>query len=137
LSKRIQREASEGKYNTLLDGTGDSSIESLKKKIAVMKSSGQKVVAHYVTVDTNVAVARNLARAEKTGRYVPESFIRGTHSSISRVMPEAAKLGLYDEFAVWDTNTHGKSILIANGEGKKLVVHDEVLWKRFLDKGNE
>jgi len=135
LSKRILKEASEQKYNTMLDGTGDSSIDGLRSKTETMRKGGRKVEANYVTVDTEVAVARNLQRAEKTGRYVPESVVRGTHASVSRVVPQALSEGLFDKFTLWDTSSGGKATKVASAEGKKVTVHDEALWKTFLAKG--
>ena len=139
LSKEIQGKASKEGYNTLLDGTGNSSIESLEKKINKMKAAKQKVVAHYVTADTNSAVARAKERAEKTGRQVPEDVIRDTHKSVSQVFPEAVKRGLFDEATLWDTNgpKGAKATVVATVRGTELTVHDSKAWSRFLAKGDE
>lgn len=137
LSKRIMKEASEKGYNILLDGTGDSSLESLSKKAATLKKNGKKLTANYVTVDTEVAVSRNKARAEKTGRLVPEAFVRNTHKNISKIVPEAVKRGLFDEFNLYDTNKSGDARLVASAKGTKLRIHDQELWDRFLRKGEE
>lgn len=145
VSKEIQAQASAGKYNTLLDGTGDGDIEGLEKKIKVMRDAGQKVVAHYVTLNTDEAVRRSMKRAEDglketgVGRYVPEAYLRETHRNVSRVVPEAIKRGLFDEFDLWDTEVpKGQDPLhVATGRGKDLVIHDQKLWERFLAKANE
>lgn len=136
VSKMVQARSSQGGYNTLLDGTGDSGIDDLSKKIGVMRDAGQKVVAHYVTVDTDVAVSRSMARAAKTGREVPEHIIRETHAKVSRVVPEAVKRGLYDEFTLWDTNGGGVR-KVASAKGSDLTIHDMDAWTKFLQKGDE
>lgn len=136
-AKRMQREASEGGYNTLLDGTGDSEIHVLRNRIDAMKKQGQRVVAHYVTVDIDTAIARSMERARKTGRYMPESVLRATHSGVSRTVPLAIKEGLFDEFTLWDSSGEGGHVKVATARGKELKVHQEKLWKKFLDKGRE
>jgi len=133
LSKEILKEASSAKYNIMLDGTGDNGIKSLTAKIEMMRAGGQKVVGMYATCSTDDAVSRSMSRAEKTGRYVPEAFIREIHAAVSRVLPEAIKGGLYDEVQVYDTS--GGLNLIASAKGTSLTVHDAAGWKRFTDKG--
>ncbi len=137
LSKRVMREASEGKRNLFLDGTGDSSFSKLKKKTRNMRRGGHRVVANYVTVDTEVAVARNIARAERTGRMVPNEFVRQTHRNISEILPAALEEGLFDEVTLWDTNTPGQTIKVMSQIDGVLIIHDQELWDRFLGKATE
>ena len=136
LSKRILKEASAKSYNTMLDGTGDSGIKALESKIGMMKENGAKVVANYVTVQTETALERNRARAAKTGRLPPEEMVRQCHKVVSQVVPEAIKRGLFDEFSLYDTNGSGAK-KIASAKGKELTIHDEHLWNQFLAKGHE
>lgn len=135
IGKSLTREASAGGYNLLVDGTGDGRIEVLEARVKAMKGAGQRVVAHYVTTDTETAVSRSEARARRTGRYVPESVIRAVHAGVSRTVPQAIERGLFDEFTLWDTSAGRKKI--AEARGKELTVHDEEAWRRFLAKGNE
>jgi predicted ABC-type ATPase len=134
IGKQLQREASTAGYDTLMDGTGDSGIDKLAAKVNQAKQAGQRVVAHYVTVDTDTAVARANERGQKTGRYVPEAVIRGVHAGVSRAVPEAIDRGLFDEFTLWDTNqpTPRK---VAEARGKSPTIHDRDLWDRFVAKG--
>lgn len=136
VAKRLQSEASKGGYNTLLDGTGDGGYDAMASKVAKMREAGQRVVAHYVTVDTDTAVRRSEERAQKTGRYVPEAVVRATHSAVSKVVARAIENKLFDELTLWDTNG-GKSVKVVEARGNKLRVHDQELWARFLRKGDE
>jgi len=136
LSKRIMARSAEEGFHTLVDGTGDNSIENVRKKVNALRAKGQKVVAHYVTVPTDMAVERAGARAKQTGRVVPESFIRATHASVSRVMQEAVSEGLFDELTLWDTR-HDKPVKVISSQGKKVTVHDHGLWDEFIAKGSE
>lgn len=137
LSRRIAGEASRGRYNVMLDGTGDNSIENLRSKVAMIRQGGQRVEAHYATCSTQDAVNRAMVRAEKTGRMVPESFIRGTHASVSRVLPQAMKEGLFDKVTLFDTTVKGSPRKIASAEEGRITIHDQGLWDAFVAKGNE
>lgn len=135
ISKRIMKEAAEKKYNMFFDGTGDSSIESLRKKAKVMRSGGQKLTADYVTVDTAEAVRRNVARFKKTGRMVPNEFVAQTHSNISQILPQTLKEDLFDEVTLWDTNTQGKTIKVMSKiKGGETKIYRQDLWEDFLNK---
>ena len=136
LSKQILKQAVDGSYHSMLDGTGDSGLKSLAKKVQMMRARGAKVIANYVTVDTNTAVARNIERAKKTGRLPPESMLRACHKIVSDVVPKAVEAGLFDEFNLFDTNGNGAT-KVASSKGSQMSVHDQGLWDRFLAKANE
>jgi predicted ABC-type ATPase len=136
LGKQIMTRAVENGYNTLLDGTGNSAIEDLTRKVAQMKQGGRKAIATYVTVDTDIAQARNLARAEKTGRLVPETFLRACHASVSNVFPKAISAGLFDEVNLIDTSS-GKAVRVLSAKGHKVEVHDNDRWEAFMSKATE
>lgn len=137
LSKRIMKEASVGKRNLFLDGTGDSGIGSLKKKVSSLRLGGHRIVADYVTVDTEIAVQRNIARAARTGRLVPNSFVRGTHQKISEILPEALEQRIFDEVTLWDTNTPDTVIKVMTQVDGVTTIHNQGLWDRFLAKAQE
>ena len=134
LSKRILAEASAKEYNVFLDGAGDSSFERLSKKIKKMKRGGQRTIADYVTVDTETAVTRNVERAKKTGRMVPNAYLRQTHKNISEIFPKIIEKDLFDEVTLWDTNTPGKTIKVMEQVDGKTTIFDRGLWDRFLAK---
>lgn len=135
LSKVYMQEAVDASYNVLLDGTGDGDIDGLTKKVTVLRSGGRKVVANYVTVSSETAVARAYARAKRSGRAVPIDQIVGIHRAVSTVVPKAIQRGLFDEFNLWD-NTGKTPILIAEAQGTKLTVHRKDLWDDFLAKAD-
>ena len=134
LAKRVLNEGRDRGQSVFLDGTGDSSIDALIGKVKKMKKDGRRVVANYVTVDTEIAVERNVARAAKTGRNVPNDFVRKTHESISDILPKALDEKLFDDVTLWDTNTDGKVFKVMTQVDGKTIIHDEKLWQRFLDK---
>jgi len=113
LAKRLVRESLESSRNTVLDGTGNGTLQKLTGQVEQARSAGVKrVIAEYVTVDTDEAVRRAAQRGARTGRQVPESVIRGTHAAVSRVFPDAARVNLFDELRLFDTGLGGAPKLI-------------------------
>jgi hypothetical protein len=142
LSKDTMRAGFDGGHNVVLDGTGDSSLESLSKKLLAAKAKGLRVVGEYATVSVDEAIRRARQRAlTHTDRgMVPESVIRHTHASVSLVLPQAIGRGLFDEARVWDTEANGPGQppkMIAEYRDGKLTIHDDGAWKRFQAKGEE
>jgi predicted ABC-type ATPase len=135
LSKEVARIAASKKFNLLMDGTGDSAIDSLTKKVASMKAQGQPVKGIYVTCDMKTALERSAARAEKTGRFMPESVLVETHKSVSAIFPKVIETGILDSMDLYDTSS-GKAVHIATAVGKKLKILDSNAYKVFLDKEN-
>ena len=137
LSKMILDRAAREKYDILMDGTGDSGFEKLKGKIEKWKAAGHKVAATYVSIPTEEAVLRATERGRKSGRHVEVDVIREIHSSVSQVVPQAIKAGLYDSFQLYDNNVpHGDPpIKVAEASGTDLKVHNQKLWTAFLAKG--
>lgn len=133
LAKQIMQEASAKKYNVLMDGTGDGSPQGVASKIKQLSMAGQPVRGIYVTVDVETAVQRNIDRAKRTGRYLPESVLRENHAAVSAVFPTIAMSGLFQTVDLYDTSS-GKAIRIAHAESKKLDVIDKTAWQKFLDK---
>lgn len=139
LSQRMMDEATARNLDVLLDGTGDKSLEELTSRIGRYRQNGHRVVAHYVTVDTELAVARSEARAAETGRRVPPSYIRQAHAEISDVMPQAMNQGAFDELTLWDTDVPlntDPNLILTHGDGLT-TIHDERRWQDFLAKANQ
>ena len=137
LANRTMMEAAKRKLDFTLDGTGDSGIEKLTKKVQAARKGGHSVDAKYVTVDSDEAVRRAMKRAARTGRMVPESTIRATHAAVSRTFKAAIDNNLFDTAELWDNNGREPKLI-----GRKLAdgpfqVHDRAAWEKFLAKGQE
>lgn len=140
LAKRIVKEGQRRKLNVIIDGTGDNKYEKLAKKVKTYRQDGAtKIVANYVTIDTDEAVKRMLSRAARSGRYVPEKVLRETHASVSKILPRAIDDDLFDTLVLWDNNAEGKAAeIIARWEkGKPLEILDRKKWEKFVAKGDE
>lgn len=136
VAKRVVKEAGEFGSNIVVDGTGDGGFEALAKKLEGYRSMGHSVSGTYVTIDTDVAVARALARGQKSGRFVPETVIRQTHKSVSQVLPRAMRDGLFDHVELWD-NTGTPPLLVAEATRDTITIHDQAAWERFLAKAED
>lgn len=133
LVKRISAVATENGYNVSLDGTGDGSVESMRKKIKAARDAGMKVNGVYVTIPIEEAIQRAEARGNKTNRYVPVDRITNIHKKVSQILPQIA--AEFDSVKLYD-NSGSKPVLIAvGGNGKGLQPIDQKLFDDFINKG--
>jgi predicted ABC-type ATPase len=131
----VTRRALEGGYDLVVDGTGNKTVDNVRRKIQKFRASGHRVVANYITVPTEMAIERADKRGERTGRFMPHEALRQIHASVSKLVPLAIEEGLFDEFNLYDTSG-GKAVRVASAEGSRLTVHDKDLWDAFLAKGH-
>lgn len=134
IAKTATSEGFSRRLNLTLDGTGDSSPDSLHGKINAARDHGYAVHGYYVTIPTDDAVQRANTRAERTGRWVPETVIRNTHANVSHTLP--LTMDKFDTVQVFDNSgSKGSSTPIASQTiGQPLQVLDPALWQAFLDK---
>ena len=96
-------------HDVVFDSTGDGGVDSLEKKIKQYRAAGAKnVVANYATIDVNEAVRRSDARAEKSGRFVPHTYLKENHAAVAATLKGAIERKLFDKLDVWDTSENGK-----------------------------
>lgn len=135
IGKRIQNEAFIRGVSTVIDGVNDGSFEKVAEKVSKIRGvTGKLIRADYVSLDTDLSLKLARLRAEKTGRVVPESYIRSCNSDISKLIPKAVKSGVFDELYLWDTNINGTPRLILKMVDGKLSVVSKELYKSFLNK---
>lgn len=103
LSKVVINKLTGMKSNLLIDRVF-SDYNKLVKQIDSLKNSGYKVRVVYVSIDDyKEAYKRMLARGERTGRFVPESYFRGAHEQTPKAfrklvenLPEGVSVEKYD-----------------------------------------
>ena len=132
LAKRVQAAGIERGMDVVVDGVGDSGEASVGKKVMAAKKAGYKTVAVYATIPTEVAIERSDARAAKTGRVVPHSYLTNAHANVSKVFPFVAKT--FDEVKLFDNLTEPR--VIATAKNGKLSVVDDAAYSSFLAKGD-
>lgn len=121
LAKRIMEVALNENYNVTLDGTGNGSVESVRRKIAQARRAGHRVTAVYVTVDIDTAIERNRQRYDRmrsqglNPRKVPARIVAGIHKGVSAIFPQVA--ADFDEVELYDNSgpRGSKPTLIARG----------------------
>lgn len=144
LAKRTSSVAYDEGYDTIYNGTGDGSPNSLRKKIEEARAKGYRVEGKYATVDTEEAVKRNQLRYEhaiaegRVARKVNPDEVRRIHANVTNRLVEFAKD--FDYVELWDNNgAQGQQKMIATGgggKGLKAVKGMEKDLQRFLDKGD-
>jgi len=140
LARELTRESVSQDKNILLDATGNTGLSNIRKTIERVGNGGTRpVYANYVSCSTELALERNLARFDRTGRMIPPTYVANVHSHVSQLLPIVAAEGLFDTLNVWDTdNQTGDSVVILTSKGSdEFKVHDSVLWKKFLAKALE
>ena len=137
IAKRAMQAAFDNGYDCTLDGTGDGSVEGVKKKIQQARDRGYEVNACYVTCPTEQALKQAKERAARTGRNVKENTVKSIHREVSKIFPQVAKE--FDHCALFDTSDHaGGPVLIAECERNgEIKVIDQKRYDAFLAKANE
>ena len=104
----------------------------------MMTDRGMTVRAKYATAEIATALERNYQRFLKTKRLVPPKYVRNVHRDVSRVVPEAIRAGVFDDFELYDMNKTGEAILVATftkKDGLKIV--NNILYGNFLAKADQ
>lgn len=83
VAKQIRDRAIEGGHNVIIDGTGGNAKKFIEQ-IKSLQDKGYEVQVHHPHLEMEEGVKRALARAERSGRHVPEPFIRETYSNIAK-----------------------------------------------------
>lgn len=134
LVKAATAEGLDRGLDVVLDGTGDSSLNSMLKKIKQARDRGYKVKGYYATIETDEAWRRAQERGERTGRHVPENIVRNTHKEVSVVVPDLVPH--LDDFTLIYTEGGGIVVATKGPDGDILPV-DPDLYEKFLDKAKE
>jgi hypothetical protein len=122
------------------DGTGDSTPESLRKKVDGLRKRGHVVKATYLTRPLEEAHRNAHVRGEKSGRRVNPKYIDQIHAAVSRTFQ--SEWSYFDDCELWDmtdvsdTSTK-KPVLVARKNKKtgQLDIFDRALWEAFVKKG--
>ena len=141
ITKRAMQAGFDNGYNVTLDGTGDGSLSSMKKKIKAARDAGYSVEGAYVTCPVEESIKREKWRSThpkpgEMGRHVPEKQLRKIHREVSKIFPQIAPE--FDHVKLFDTSgpKGSEPKLIAECyKGGPIIVHDKKLYQNFLDKG--
>ena len=136
MAKMAQEVGFAKQAHVLLDGTGNSSLTKLTRKLDEGRKAGYTVNGVYVSVPTQLAWARNVKRGKTSNEraVVAPWAVSSAHQKVSQITPNAHRL--YDSFEVFDMAGEGDPVLIARSAGgSDLEVLDEDQYQGFLSKG--
>lgn len=71
-------------HHVVVDGTGNSGAMKYRRKVENARDHGHKTEVHYASISTDEAVRRAQLRASKSGRHVPEGYLRSAHKAVSQ-----------------------------------------------------
>lgn len=118
-SHLLDKAISQGKH-CCIDGTG-SNAPALIEKMQRMKAAGYHIHLTYAHLGSATeGIARNALRAETSGRYVPERYMKKAYHDIPRNFERISKSA--DTFAVHDTSKPGSPVVwekTPTGENKR------------------
>ena len=134
LSKRALEAAYANGYDVTLDGTGDSGVASVKKKIDQARAAGYRVEGRYCTADIEEALRRNRKRAIEEKRLVDDGSVIRIHKNVSEIVPQIA--GEFDHFELWDHDGPEPRLVATCERGQDIRDHivNKELWDKFLAK---
>jgi predicted ABC-type ATPase len=134
LARRLQQAGFERGCNVTLDGTGDSSPSKLQATLANARAHGYSVHGTYVDVSVDTAIARAHSRGQRTGRFVPESVIRNTHSAVATSVRENYRT--FDSLSVFNTDAGGTPEKIFTWDGTSATLDNQTKWREFMSKAD-
>lgn len=124
------------KHHVVFDAVGDSEKGKYLGKIKAAQAKGHKVRVTYATVPTDVAAERAKVRGQKTGRNVPEGYLRAAHRGVSERFLDDILPDKSIPFEVYDTASRSKPKLIARrAEGGDIVIVSKEAYELFVAKG--
>jgi predicted ABC-type ATPase len=134
IAKRIHLAALERHHNVIIDGTGDSGIDSVRKKVELARKNGyQRVEANYLYLEPDEGIQRAKERQARSFRKVPETIIKKTYETISTIFPQLEEEGLFDTLRLFDNNQEQgvtAKLIFEQKDGETQVL-DEGAYERF------
>ena len=134
IGKQIVSQAIEGGRNFIYDAVLGKP-EKAKKMIEKLRAKGYEIELVGVSLDTDEAVSRAIARADRSGRMVPEDILREGHAGAVDTF-EAIK-DLVDSAVLFDNHQEfgGKpTMAYQRDKGGEAQIHNQEMYDRFLAK---
>tara|TARA_B100001093_G_scaffold152047_1_gene144810 strand:+ start:7548 stop:12230 length:4683 start_codon:yes stop_codon:yes gene_type:complete len=109
--------------NIILPVVG-SSGSSVSQRIKDLKDAGYKVAFMYVDIPADLAQVRNLKRYNRTGRFVPPSYIRSSYGAIKNNIKTGQRAA--DEYQILTNENNYVQVKESSKGFNKLVRGDDV-----------
>jgi predicted ABC-type ATPase len=131
LAKGILKEAIAKGHHIILDGTG-ADAEKYVGKLQALKDAGYHVHVIFPHIPVEEGRKRRDARAEHTGRFVPDRILESAYKSIPGNMSKIAKAA--DSFRMYDNSGKGPRLVYEKDHTGKETEHDPSYMKDFREK---
>ncbi len=118
VAKQIRDKAIAGNHNLIMDGTGANG-EKYGKMIDGLKAKGYHIRIIGSTIHVDEAVKRAAKRANGSGRFVPEHFIRHAYGAIPGSF--AQNKDKADEFQLYDNTAKEPVKIYEKTQGKEIA----------------
>lgn len=133
ITKDVVNNAAANKLDAVIDTVGDGSFEKVAEKAKQQRDAGKRVVAHYVTTDVATSLSREADRAQRTGRKVPDDYIKSMHKEISTIFPKLASNNTFNELHLYDNNGASPKLIYSKKDGVETIL-DKNAYSTFLNK---
>lgn len=133
ITKDVVNNAAANKLDAVIDTVGDGSFEKVAEKAKQQRDAGKKVIAHYVTTDVATSLSREADRAQRTGRKVPDDYIKSMHKEISTIFPKLADNNTFNELHLYDNNGASPKLIYSKKDGVETIL-DKSAYSSFLNK---
>lgn len=127
LAKQVMKDAISQGHNMIVDGTG-ANLEKFAAKLKAIKAAGYEVHVMMPHIELSEGRARRDARAEHTGRFVPDAELEKGYKGIPRNVSAIAKMA--DSFRLYDNKNSARLVYEKTREGKH-IDHDPEFMKAF------
>ena len=137
MAYRMVKEAPPNKH-IVFDGVSNNTRESVLRRTETGERNGMRVIGHYATVPTEMAVGFSQKRYEiegpKGGRWVDPAFIRRSHAGVTDTFFDLAKFNDFDQLFLWNNEIENEPRLIYSQVDGQAIIHDDALLIEFLNK---
>lgn len=133
IAKMVMNLALTRKHHVTVDGTGNSGPGKFAGKIRAASENGHEVQVVYATIDTEEAVTRAAARAQRSGRHVPTGYLRATHRDVTqRFLDDVSQMSV--QVVVYDTTTRKPKLIWRKQRTTEGQIADRKAYARFVAK---
>lgn len=131
LANRIFEIAAQNNFPVLYDGTA-TDINTISRKLNLMKSLGYKTEMRYMVTDVNTALDSSLERYRTSGRLITLDRLLMAHEMAQTTAPEL--FGVVDDMKLYSRSGNNVSLIATGGRGT-MNVKDQKTFDNFRKHG--
>lgn len=136
IAKMVMNLALARHHHVVVDGTGNSGPGKFAQKIRAAQGAGHKVSVVYATIGTEEAAKRAAKRAARTGRHVPEGYLRSSHRDVTARFRDDVQHMKGVHVQVFDTHGKRPKLIAMKTPNGPMEVRDRKRHRDFIAKAN-